>query len=51
MSVFRMFDVLGPDSEPTTLRKAFLPALFYPFWHLAAPASATDPWIAPVPAV
>jgi signal transduction histidine kinase/CheY-like chemotaxis protein len=34
-----------PRDEPAFLRRAFLaPASAYPFWHLAAPAHAVDPW-------
>ena len=35
----------GAISDPAFLRKGAIPAVFYPLWHLAAPASATDPWI------
>jgi hypothetical protein len=31
--------------NPDRLRKLFLvAAVLYPFWHLAAPSSAVDPW-------
>jgi len=34
-------------SEPSEIRKPFvLATAIYPLWHLAAPASARDPWIA-----
>ncbi len=34
-----------PRSEPAFLRRAFMvSAAVYPFWHLAAPAEALDPW-------
>lgn len=38
---------LGENNrDPALPRKgAILAAVLYPFWHLAAPASATDPWI------
>jgi len=39
--------VRGEATEPARLRRALVvPAVVYPFWHLAAPAHATDPWIA-----
>ena len=35
----------NPYGDPTRLVPVFLvAAVFYPFWHLAAPESATDPW-------
>jgi len=35
---------VGP-AEARSLRRAYLVALSYPMWHLAAPAEAHDPWI------
>ena len=36
---------LGANSDPAFLRKGRITAVFYPLWHLAAPASALDPWV------
>ena len=37
----------GWDLEPAGLRKTFISTTaIYPLWHLAAPAGATDPWLA-----